>query len=113
MKLKAIIDKTLKEQNRSLSWLAAEMDKTFDGLKLSLVKESIKYTDIKKMAAILKVPASYFFKEEDWLENMVAEEKIEYSSLKTELTACKELSETLKSQISDKERIINLLSEKR
>lgn len=113
MTLKAIIDKALKDQNRSMSWLALEMNKTFDGLKLSLVKESIKYTDIKRMAAILKIPASYFFQEEDWIENMVAEEKIEYFSLKTELSSCKELTETLKSQLADKERIINLLSEDR
>lgn len=113
MKLKAIIDILLRDQNRSLSWLAAEMNKTFDGLKLSLVKESIKYIDIKRMAVILDVPAACFFKEEDRNDYVLAEEKVEYSSLKTELAACKELVETLKSQISDKERIINLLSEKR
>lgn len=112
MKLKDIVDKSLKDQNRSLSWLAAEMNKTFDGLKLSLIKGSIKYTDIKKMAEVLKVPASTFFLEEGILENMVSEEKVEYSSLRSELNSCRELATTLKNQVQDKERIIELLSRK-
>ena len=112
MQLKDIVDKALKNQNRSLSWLAGEMNKTFDGLKLSLVKGSIKYTDLKRMADILKVPASLFF-EEELIENMVAEERAGYFSLKSELSSCKELTDTLKSQLADKEKIIGLLSEKR
>jgi len=112
MELKDIVDKALKEQNRSLSWLAAEMDKTFDGLKLSLIKGSIKYTDLKKMADILKVSAAYFFREDSILDNMLAEEKAEYFSLKSELNSCKELTAALKSQLADKEKIIALLSEK-
>ena len=109
MELKNIVDKALKDKNRSLSWLAAEMNKTFDGLKLSLVKGSIKYTDIKKMADILQIPASTFF-HEDEITNMVAEDRVEYVSLKTELSSCKELASTLKSQLADKEKIIELLS---
>jgi len=34
MSLKEIIDQILKDKHRSLSWLAAEMGKTFDGLRL-------------------------------------------------------------------------------
>ncbi|MBC8053590.1 MAG: hypothetical protein H7Y13_11055 [Sphingobacteriaceae bacterium] len=110
MALKTIVDRRLKEQDRSLSWLAGQIDKTFDGLKLSLLKESLKYSDIKKMAEVLKVPPAYFFEEENTIENMVEEEKFEYSSLKTELSSCKELAGTLKSQLADKEKIIELLS---
>lgn len=113
MELKKIVDKLLREQNRSLSWLAAEMDKTFDGLKLSLVKGSIKYTDLKKMAKILKVPVVSFFNEEIDVDNMLEEEKMEYYSVKTELSSCKELVTTLKSQVADKERIIELLTQPR
>ncbi len=113
MKLKDLVDKILKDRNRSLSWLAAEMNKTFDGLKLSLVKGSIKYTDLKKMAEVLNVSASAFFQEDEQFENMLAEEKVEYLSTKNQLTSCKELASTLKSQLIDKEKIIALLSEKR
>ncbi|MEJ6980980.1 hypothetical protein WG906_10990 [Pedobacter sp. P351] len=112
MKLKEIVDKVLKDQNRSLSWLAAEMNKTFDGLKLSLVKGSIKYTDIKKMSQVLEVPAATFFQEENTLENMVSEEKVNYSNLRSELNSCRELATILKNQLADKEKIIDLLSTK-
>jgi len=111
MKLKKIVDKALKDQNRSLSWLAGEMNKTFDGLKLSLTKGSLKYTDIIKMAEILKLPIPYFFEEDSLLESMVEEEKIEYYGLKNELKFCKELTSTLKSQLADKEKIIELLNQ--
>ena len=109
MGLKDIVDKILKDQNRSLSWLAVEMNKTFDGLKLSLVRGSLKYTDIKKMSEILKVSPLVFFEGEIITENIVAEERIGYYSLKMELDACKELTTTLKNQVADKEKIIGLL----
>ncbi|MBC7912993.1 MAG: hypothetical protein H7Y07_02620 [Pyrinomonadaceae bacterium] len=112
MELKNIVDTILKDQNRSLSWLAVEMNKTFDGMKLSLVKESIKYTDLKRMAVVLKVPVAAFFNEKEEL-NLVAEEMPVYTSLKSELGSCRELVKTLKSQIVDKEKIIGLLSEPR
>lgn len=109
MKLKNIVDRLLKEQNRSLSWLAGEMNKTFDGLKLSLVKESIKYSDLKRMSEILHVPASVFF-DEPVFENLLAETATPYSGLKNELSSCRELVDALKSQLKDKEKIISLLS---
>ncbi|KAA8477578.1 hypothetical protein BDE36_0057 [Arcticibacter tournemirensis] len=111
MELKKIVDQLLKQQNRSLSWLAGEMDKTFDGLKLSLVKESIKYSDLKRMSKILKVPASVLFNE-DAPKSVVLEEEVPYTGLKSELASCRELVEALKSQLSDKEKIINLLDNK-
>ena len=112
MKLKNIVDGILKNQSRSLSWLAIEMDKTFDGLKLSLVKESIKYTDLNKMAAILKVSPALFFDDEETAISIVAEDFVEYTSLKSELSSCRELATTLKSQLKDKEKIIELISTK-
>lgn len=108
MELKNIVDRLLKERNRPLSWLAAEMNKTFDGLKLSLIKGSIKYSDLKRMAEILKVPASVFFGEHS--QNQFAEEEVPYQGLKKELASCRELVVALKDQINDKEKIIKLLS---
>ena len=105
----------LKERNRSLSWLAMEMGKTFDGLKLGLTRGSIKYTDLKRMADILEIPVSRFFEESldnegGTQKNMLFEEEPQYISLKNELISCKELISTLKSQLKDKEKIIELLS---
>ena len=59
--LKRIVDDLLKERERTLSWLARQMDKTFDGLKLSLIKGSIKYTDLLRMAEVLGVDVCWFF----------------------------------------------------
>ena len=115
MYLKEIVNKILKERNRSLSWLAMEMGKTFDGLKLSLTKGSIKYTDLKRMANVLDIPVSKFFEENSADEGMLpkhtlGEEKTQYTSMKNELSSYKELINTLKSQLKDKEKIIDLLS---
>lgn len=115
MYLKEVVNKMLKERNRSLSWLAMEMGKTFDGLKLGLTRGSIKYTDLKRMANILDIPVSGFFEESSdneggILKNTLGEEEAQYISMKNELNSCKELIITLKSQLKDKERIIELLS---
>jgi hypothetical protein len=115
MTLKEIVDQLLKEENRSLSWLATEMDKTFEGLKQSLTKGSIKYNDLKLMALVLKVSPARFFDEkvikQKISESMVTEQDISYyTGLKNDLTSCKELVGTLKSQVKDKEKIIELLS---
>lgn len=107
--LKKIVDDILRKQNRSLSWLASEMGKTFDGLKLSLVKESIKYVDLRRMAEILEVSPAIFFDDVSSQTNVVEEEEQHYSGLKIELRSCRELAETLKSQLKDKEHIIRLL----
>ena len=108
--LKEITDGILKKQNRSLSWLAAEMGKTFDGLKLSLTKESIKYTDLKRMAEILQVSPAVFFNAEPVHFSSAAEDERAAYGFKNELQSCRELTEALKSQLKDKEYIIQLLS---
>lgn len=112
MDIKSTVDEILKTKNRSLSWLAVEMEKTFDGLKLSLVRGSIKYNDIILMSKILEVQPSYFFEndQETGTSISAAEEEPEYSSLKRELKVCKEMIAALKDQIKDKEKIISLLS---
>lgn len=118
MQLKEIVDDLLKQRNRSLSWLALQIGKTFDGLKLSLLKESVKYSDVKRIAEVLDVsPGSLFHTHEQLQEgdysdkkNILEEEDFQYGSLKKELDACKELADTLKDQLKDKEKIIELLN---
>lgn len=110
MSLKDIVYGILKEKRRSVTWLAEEMGRTFDGLRTGLVNESVKYKDMVVMAEVLEVSPSRFFEtNEEQLDlqgNMVSEASSEYKSLKS----CEELVTTLKKQINDKERIITLLS---
>lgn len=116
MVLKSIVDELLKEKNRSLTWLSTEMEKTFDGLKLSLTRGSIKYNDIITMAKVLEVPPATFFQTEvtpynnKASQSLAGDQKEEYSDLKNNLKNCKEMLTTLKDQIKDKDKIISLLS---
>lgn len=116
MSLKNIVDGILKEKSRPMSWLADEMGKTFDGLKLSLVKGSIKYNDIIEMAKTLEVPPAVFFQTETVYADyhnggpVLAETKENYGDLKGNLKNCKEMLAALKDQLKDKEMIISLLS---
>lgn len=113
MSLKNVVDGLLKEKNRSLSWLAEEMHKTFDGLKLSLVKGSLKYNDIIELAKILEVSPATFFQTAPIPDNpkanpesVVLEPKEIYHNFK----ACKEMLAALKDQLKDKDMIISLLN---
>ncbi|TDQ09535.1 hypothetical protein [Pedobacter metabolipauper] len=115
MLLKKTIDQILKEKSRSLTWLAFEMDKTFDGFKLSLTRGSIKYNDILRMARILEVNPSVFFETGGPIphgenEQIQPVEKSDYIVLKANLTACGEMLVVLKNQMKDKDKIISLLS---
>src|SRR5690606_14210575 len=111
MELKVIIDGMFKKKNWSLSWLAAEMGKTFDGLKLSLIKGSIKYADIKRMAEVLHVSPAVFIDETPSLNHLKEDES--HYGIKNELESCRELAEALRSQLRDKEHIISLLSKEK
>ncbi|MES2457657.1 MAG: hypothetical protein V4594_19020 [Bacteroidota bacterium] len=117
MQLKSTVDGLLKEKNRSLSWLAEEMGKTFDGLKLSLVKGSIKYNDLIEMAKKLEVSPTIFFDQaanrhvtETGVSILAEPREVYGEDLKGNLRNCRELLATLKDQIKDKEKIISLLS---
>ena len=116
MVLKSIVDELLKEKDRSMTWLAVEMGKTFDGLKLILTKGSIKYNDIITLSKILDVPPATFFQataipyKSQSTESLVGEQKEEYNNLKNNLKNCKEMLTALKDQIKDKDKIISLLS---
>lgn len=120
MSLKIMVDGLLKERNRPMSWLAEEMSKTFDGLKLSLIKGSIKYNDLIEMAKILEVSPSVFFQitpstynAKSATPHVLSESKENYSDVKANLKNCREMLATLKEQIKDKEMIISLLSRDR
>ena len=91
------------------------MGRTFEGLKLSLTKGSIKYTDIKQMSGILKVAPGRFFADDtpaNTASNLIQDDIAHYAGLKNDLNSCKELVNTLKSQVKDKDKIIQLLSSK-
>ncbi len=114
MYLKNIVDEILAEKTRSLSWLAVQMGKTFDGLKLSLVKESLKYKDLSEMAKILEVSPNTFFQSKfpTYISNNaenIADSKADYEE-KLNVKAYKELVAALKDQLKDKEKIIALMS---
>jgi lambda repressor-like predicted transcriptional regulator len=116
MYLKTIVAEILKKNNRSLSWLSVEMNKTFDGLKLSLLKGSMKYNDLLLMARILDVPPTIFFEEtnpshiteKEALK--VADTSPQLAHQDMELKNCREMIVTLKEQLKDKDKIIFLLS---
>lgn len=96
----------MKEKNRTLSWLAGEMGKTFDGLKLSLVKGSLKYNDVITLSKVLGIKPGVLFETEE-----VAPEAPSKNA-KTVYNDCLELVAILKSQLKDKDQIIALLKNK-
>lgn len=116
MNLKSTVDGILKKNNRRFVWLAGKMDRTFDGLKLSLTTGSIKYRDIEKMAEILEVPPQTFFSDltaplaDPTGKGIRINITPEYGELKQALKSCKELNAALRDQIKDKDQIIALLS---
>ncbi len=116
MYLKTIVNEILKKNNRSLSWLSVEMNKTFDGLKLSLLKGSLKYNDLILMSKILNVPPTIFFEETNPTHLLDKEDlkapdaEHETSILEMELKNHKEMLSTLRDQLKDKDKIISLLS---
>ena len=116
MYLKNIVDEILIEKTRSLSWLAVQMGKTFDGLKLSLVKESLKYKDLSEMAKILEVSPNTFFQSKfpTYIsrnpENLT-DSKVDIDE-KMNIKTYKELVAALRDQLKDKEKIIALMTKK-
>lgn len=45
MNLLEAVELALEKEKRSMGWLAGELDRTLEGLKLSLKNETIKYSD--------------------------------------------------------------------
>jgi hypothetical protein len=114
--LKEIVDNILKDLDKPLSWLGLEMEMTYAGFRGSLLNESLKYGDLKKMAKILNVPISILFEGSTQKikgnyntqinSSIVGESEAIYGSKYENI-----LNENLflKQQIKDKEEIIKLL----
>ncbi|RFZ84794.1 hypothetical protein DYU05_04080 [Mucilaginibacter terrenus] len=111
MILKDAVDRVLSDQKRSLSWLANEMNRTVDGLRLALVNGSIKYNDLVRLVEVLDVPVAILFpkrlNEETSNGTSFSETAIAY---KLQMEVLKENIDILKNTIKDKEKIIELLS---
>jgi len=113
MQLRTIVERILRERNHNLSWLALQMGKTFDGLRLGLIKGSVKYNDLILMAEKLGVTPGELFpmtEAEEIGKMSLAEQQIQYRSMQSELQSCKEMASVLKEQLKDKELIIELLN---
>ena len=115
MDIKNIVDKLLIEKDRPMTWLADQIGRTYDGLRLSLIRKTIKYSDLVKIAKVLEVAPRIFFEDEPvpYKESPVTklqEEEIKYADLKGNLKNCKEMVAALKDQLKDKEKIISLMN---
>jgi hypothetical protein len=109
MTLKERVDRELRRVKRSRSWLAGEMGMTPDGLRLSLIKRSIKYGDIVRVCEILGVRAGVLFGEGEVgsSDSGVLKQVQDDDAHKRD---DREMMRLLKAHIKDKDRIIALLS---
>jgi transcriptional regulator with XRE-family HTH domain len=107
-----------KHQRITLSELAAGIDMTEAGFYKMLSTESIKVKTLRKIAEFLKVPIQTFFEEfisprngksQNWKPDQIGttESNAEYAA---ERDGLKRQIELLESQITDKNKIIELLS---
>lgn len=129
MELKEIVDSLLKEKKLTKSWLASRVKMKPDGFRLALVKHSIKFDEIFRMAEALEVSPSVFFNapansyKVESLNNLAQEpnemELYEMSSHKNEINTLKSQNKKLRDEVtklkehlSDKSKIIKLLEEK-
>jgi len=116
MDIKNIVDTLLIEKDRPMTWLAEQIGRTYDGLRLSLIRKTIKYSDLVKVAKVLEVEPRIFFGDREpvpYKESPVStlkEEEVKYADLKGNLKNCKEMVAALKDQLKDKEKIISLMN---
>jgi hypothetical protein len=108
MTLKELVDRELMHKKRSRSWLAREMEMTPDGLRLSLVRESIKYADIVRVCKILGVKAGVLFEEGEVEGEVVMSRNAPQNG--DRFKDSEEMIRLLKALVKDKERIIALMS---
>jgi hypothetical protein len=101
------VDRELRRMKRSRSWLAGELGMTPDGLRLSLIRESIKYGDLVRVCEILGVRAGVLFGEGEGSDSGVLKQVQDDDAHKRD---DREIIRMLKAQIRDKDRIIELLS---
>lgn len=107
MALYEIVCDLLKARGRSKIWLAKEIDMTFDGMKLALIRQSMKFNDLVKLSKILEISPAVLFDLPDASSQPYAPPTLGYSR---ELKTCEEMLKVCKSQLKDKELIIELLT---
>ena len=107
MELYEIVWDLLKARGRSKIWLAREMDMTFDGMKLALIRQSMKFYDLVKLSKILEISPAVLFDLPDTSPQPSAPPTLAYSK---ELKTCEEMLKVCKSQLKDKDLIIELLT---
>ena len=107
MILKETVADLLKKEKRSASWLSKEIGMSVDGFRLSLEKESIKYSSIVQLCGILGVKASLLFGEEKVLRVALDDKQSNDDAPKR--GSHSEVIRLLKSQVKDKDLIISML----
>lgn len=122
MNLKSIIDAELKRTGKTFKWLVGQVGISNDGLKAGLENETIKLKDFKKLVSILNIPIQSFFEGDVTIQrikgdynmqanqSLVSEPDVEYKKMRIE--ALQKQVEQLESQLLDKNKIIELLSNK-
>ncbi|MGB4776001.1 MAG: hypothetical protein WBP45_12560 [Daejeonella sp.] len=90
--------------------MATELGMTMPGLKLSLLNETLKLRDFRKLIKILDVPVTTFFGG-NYIGNSNIKENQKMNSSENDIL--KETIKILKSQLEDKEIIIQLLQNKK
>jgi hypothetical protein len=124
MALLQAVENALESRKRTMSWLASEMDRTLEGFKLSLKNETIKYSDLKKMISILDTPIQFFFEGNTTVQKIRGNYNTQASDAmilhdpeaiykKMEVEGLQKQVALLESQLIDKDKIIELLSNKK
>lgn len=99
MNIKELIESELIEQKRTLTWLSNEMGMSYAGLKLSLSKETLKVSDLKRICKILNVDIC------NMICDTVGIQAGDVGSIK-ELNNLIELNKSLKAQLKGREELI-------
>jgi molecular chaperone GrpE (heat shock protein) len=118
----SIVERNIRQQAKALGHTLADLSKGIEmteaGFHKMLATESIKLKTLQKLSVFLKRPVSFFledhhsstrYHEAAGETQLMAEPPTEYVSEKENL---KQQIKQLKSQLKDKEKIIELLSKK-
>ena len=112
MSIQTIVEDLLNEQHKSKAWLSRQIKKTEAGMAYSFKVESIKYRDLKILAAALEISPALLF--EDGYQNYKTEQENAqlkdpaetYQNPEAELKNCREKIKSMKSQLIDKNKLI-------
>lgn len=122
MTLKSIIDAELSKKGKTFKWLVGEVGISHDGLKAGLENETIKLRDFKKMMAVLNLPIQNYFEgatiqkikgdHNNQNTGMLMNNEPDAVYKKLQVDSLIREIELLRSQLADKDKIIELLSNK-